>query len=439
MTFIPKDRRRSMRPSLLLLVIAVSVGAAGYLELRHQAERETWRAELSGMRGDLERAEDLAARRGRVLTDIQRDQWRRQEASAELAGLKADILDAAVELAQLESNRSVAADRADTALDDLKKQISALTTIEMDLTTLNKQRHRLERDVELVQERLVESEMGAAERQEHAERLDRQIAALAVQREVLQAKLEAAEKASIETAKLEVAEEAAPPEASPSLPKPTPIPAVASVARADEEPLEERDRARGLYQFGSLSAAPEAVDASEAGALPSLEAPKKDAAEDWAEDQYLLGLSLLSAAEQNSGTRELNDAILAFKAVLGEWPKERDRIRWAIARSDLGYALALLGKRQGRVGVLDAAVVASRDALGEFEKSKMPLLWAAAQHHLGVSLSGLADVQKDQDLRQASIEALERALATFKGAGAEEDVRKIAKRLREASAGLAGE
>ena len=427
-----------MRSSLTLLAIALFGAAAGYLELRHQAERETWRAETAGLTWDLERAEVLAATRGRLLADIKREQWRRQEASAELAGLKEDILDAAVELAQLESNRSVAADRADTAMHDLKKQVSVLTTIEMDLATLNKQRHRLQQDVELVQKRLVDAELGAAEREEYAEQLDRAIAALAVRREVLEATLDAAEKVGVETASVDVAAALGSPEVKEIQP-PKPIPAVAPAAIAEEDPRDEHDRTRGLYQFGSLSAQPEAADPDQTGAVPSLEAPKKDEAEDWAEKQYLLGLSLLSTAEQNSGTRELNDAILAFKAVLGEWPKKRDRIRWAIARSDLGYALALLGKRQGRVGVLEEAVAASRDALGEFEKSRMPLLWAAAQHHLGVSLGGLADVQGDQDQRQAAIEALEKAIATFKGAGSDEDVRKVARRLREASAGLAGE
>ncbi|MGI9485931.1 MAG: hypothetical protein ACR2RF_08630, partial [Geminicoccaceae bacterium] len=136
----------------------------------------------------------------------------------------------------------------------------------------------------------------------------------------------------------------------------------------------------------------------------------------------------------NSGTRELNDAILAFKAVLGEWPKQRDPMRWAIARSDLGYALALLGKRQRNAGILEQAAVACRDALGQFKRSETPLLWAAAQHHLGVSLGGLADVSGDSDLRQASIEALEEAVAVFNNAGAAGDAQKVERRLREASA-----
>ncbi|MGI9506728.1 MAG: hypothetical protein ACR2RE_27115, partial [Geminicoccaceae bacterium] len=294
-----------MRLSLTLLAITLFAGAAGYLELRHQAERETWRAETVGLNGRLERAEQLAATRGQALSEIGRDRWKRHEASAELAGLKADILDAAAELAQLESHRSVATDRAETALRDLKKQVAALTTIEMDLATLDKRRHRLEKDVALVQGQLVDAEMGAAERQKHAERLDREIAALAVRREVLEARLDAVVTGDIETASLdaikEPAEAVASPEARNSQSAPATIPAIAPAAVSEDEPPKERDRARGLYQFGSLSAAPGGAVNGQTGELPSLEKPKKDAAEDWAEDQYLLGLSLLSTAEQNSG------------------------------------------------------------------------------------------------------------------------------------------
>jgi len=437
-----------MKSGLLFLAVVVGVGTIGYLELRHQVERETWRAEASRLNGRLERAEHLAELRAQNLSSIRRSHRNRKEASAELAGLKAEILDAATELAQLESHRLIAAGRADTAIRDLKKQVSALTTIEMDLAALDKRRDLLERDVVMVEKRLVEAEIGTVERKKQAERLDRAIAGLAIRREVLEARLEEAENADTATALAEAAEEptkaaALPPKEEPKEPNAPPplLPAVAPAAIAEVPPAEDSDRTRGLYQFSSLSAMPETTDdAKPAGSQSpsggSDEIDEGAAAEDWAEDQYLLGLSLLSTAEQHSGTRELNDAILAFKAVLGEWPKERDRMRWAIARSDLGYALALLGRRQGSANILDQAATASRDALAEFKQSETPLLWAAAQYHLGVSLSGLADVQNDQSLRQNSIEVLEQAIATFKDAGSEEDARKATQRLREAYAGL---
>ena len=433
-----------MKPGLLLLVITASASALGYLEIRHQAERETWRVEASQLGSRLDAAERLAEERAKTLADAKKDNLREREAKAELAELEAQILDAAAELARIESDRVVARGRADTAIRDLQDQVRALTTIEMDMAALGKQRQRLQNEVEKIEERLQQTEIGAAERQKRSESLDRDIASLAVRKETMKANLGMAEKAMAAKALASMVEQPAKivtlsPEKSPA-PPPKPLlgqPA-APTAILESTALEDSDRSRGLYQFGSLSADPSAKSDGQSGLPPlssSLEGSvQQEGASSWAEDQYLLGLRLLSTAEQNSGTRELNDAILAFKAVLGEWPKQRDPMRWAIARSDLGYALALLGKRQRNAGILEQAAVACRDALDQFKRSETPLLWAAAQHHLGVSLGGLADVSGDSDLRQASIEALEEAVAVFNNAGAAGDAQKVERRLREASA-----
>lgn len=435
-----------MRAGLLLLVITASAGAIGYLEIRHQAERETWRAEASRLDGRLDEAERLAEERAKALTNVKRGHRRENAATAELAGLEAQIVDTAAELLRLESDRTVARDRADTAILDLKDQVRALTVIEMDMATLGKRRQRITHDVVSIEERLHLAEAGAAERQKRSEALDRDIAGLAIRKETLLANLGAVERTMATTAlakMVETSEDIArlsPPERPAPMEQPVQQAALPAAA-IESTAVGERDRPRGLYQFGSLSAEPSAGDGGQGGLPPHTTAlnesnatSQEDGASSWAEDQYLLGLRLLSSAEQNSGTRELDDAILAFKAVLGEWPKQRDPMRWAIAQSDFGYALALLGKRRGNVGVLEQATAACRGALGQFERDETPLLWAAAQHHLGVSLGGLADINDDLNLREASIAALEEAVAAFKDAGAEGDARKAEKRLREASA-----
>lgn len=440
-----------MKAGLLLTMITVSACAIGYLEIRHQAERETWRAEVSRLGGRLDEAERLAKERTKALSDTRQGDGRREEATAELALLEAQILDAATDLLRLESDRAVTRDRADTAILDLKEQVRALTTIEMDMAALNKRRQRITHEAEIIEKRLYQAEAGAAERQKLSETLDRDIAGLAMRKETLLANLSAAERSMAATALAGMVE------TSEEIDRPSPqeraAPAEAPIRQAalpaatiESATVEESDRSRGLYQFGNLSAEPPALSGGQGGLPPhsaSLEEQKgaspEDGASNWAEEQYLLGLRLLSSAEQNSGTRELDDAILAFKAVLGEWPKQRDPMRWAIARSDFGYALALLGKRRGNAGILEQAAAASRDALGQFERGETPLLWAAAQHHLGVSLGGLADISDDQDLRKASITALEEAVAAFKDAGAEGDARKAERRLREASAELQAE
>lgn len=433
-----------MKAGLLLLVITASAGAIGYLEIRHQAERETWRAEATRLGGRLDEAERLAEQQAEALSDAQRDNRREEKATAELAELEAHILDAAAELARLESDRAVARDRADTAFHDLQEQVRSLATIEMDMAALGEQRRRIEREVEMIEEQLHLAEAGAAERQKRSEALDRDIAGLAIRKETLLASLGAAERTMAATALARMVERSTATANLPSTPAPPPEPiqqAARPAAITESAAAQDGDRARGLYQFSSLSAEPSAVNGGQGGLPPrsstldgSKGSDREDENSNWAEDQYLLGLRLLSTAEQNSGTRELNDAILAFKAVLGEWPKQRDPMRWAIARSDLGYALALLGKRQRDAGILEQAAVACRDALGQFKRGETPLLWAAAQHHLGVSLGGLADVRDDPDLREASIEALEEAVAAFKDAGAEGDAQKAEKRLREANA-----
>lgn len=435
-----------MKAGLLLLVITTSVGAIGYLEIRHQAERETWRAETSSLSGQLTAAEHLAEEQAQALSDMNRDGRREAEAVAELAELEARIIDTAAELARLESDRAVARDRADTAISDLKDQVRALTTIEMDMATLGKRRQHIVHEVERIEERVLQAEVGAAERQKRSEALDRDIAGLAIRKETLLANLGAAERSMATQALARMVETSAAIAKLSTPEKPTPAEepirqAALPAAILEGDTVEKRDRSRGLYQFGSLSAEPSAVNGGQGGLPPpssslekSTEADQEERASNWAEDQYLLGLRLLSSAEQNSGTRELDDAILAFKAVLGEWPKQRDPVRWAIARSDFGYALALLGKRRENAGILEQATTACRDALSQFKRGETPLLWAAAQHHLGVSLGGLADISDDQDLREASIEALEEAVAAFKEAGAEGDARKAERRLREANA-----
>lgn len=443
-----RPRGRAMKSGLLLLVMVLSAGAVGYLEITYQAAREAWRAETVRLTGRLQEAERLAEENTKALSGVDTVRRQEREAKAKLADLETRILDAAADLALLESERAVANDRAEAAMHDLKEQVRALTTIEIDLAALDKRRRRIEWQVETAGTQLQQAELGAAERQKRAEQLDRDVAALAIRRETLRARVKSTEADLAGTALAALAEgsvEATDLEAPSPAPPPTPATRTAAVDRdteaEDKVDPENVDRTLGLYQFDRLTAEPAAASGGQGGLPPSSQEwpdalDQKPDATDWAKDQYLMGLNLLSSAEQSSGVRELNDAVLAFKAVLGEWSKDRDPMRWAIAQSDLGYALALLGKRQGKANVLDQAATACRHALGEFERQETPLLWAAAQHHLGVSLGGLADVSGDPALRQASIEALEQAVDVFMGAGADADAKKATIRLRETKAQL---
>ena len=440
-----------------MVLLTIFACALGYLEIRHQAEREIWRGETSALAARMERAERLARERARALSASESDRAQWARSSSRLADLEARILDAAAELARIESERIVAKDRAAKVIVDLKRQIRSLTTIEMDISALDHQRRRLQQHVDAVEERLVQAETGAAERQKRAEALDREIAELAMRREVLSAQLEAgkdvlrAEVAdimldeTIQDADADAGRVAvASPDRQPTGVSPEqaikPAAAPASAAVSDDATVDIASRSRGLYRFGSLSVEQAALATYEEGGPTSLADPGAPSFDDeveaanWAEDQYSLGLNLISTGERNSGTRELREAVLAFRAVLGEWPKERDPVRWSMARSDLGYAMALLGKREKDLAMLQDAEMACRDALSHFTPKETPLLWGAAQHHLGVSLSGLAELKDDLGLWQDSIEALKQAASTFKEVGVENDARKVEVRLREAYA-----
>ncbi|MGI9510335.1 MAG: hypothetical protein ACR2QJ_13430, partial [Geminicoccaceae bacterium] len=314
-----------MKPSILVPILAIGVGAIAYQQIAHQAEREQWRAESSRLNGRLQEAERVLHERKQLASTTGIDDRRRTEAAAALAKLEVRILDAAAELAMLESDRTVAESRAETALDDLKSQVRSLTTIEMDMAVLDRQRLRLQGRVATVEERLQEAETGAAERQKRAETLDRDIAGLAIRREALLASLDAARMTAAEVAtaeeagasdELAAAKTPADATATPAGAEPKPASArAASVRTVESADVGNEDRTLGLYQFSNLSATPESEGLGKGGLPPSSKkVDKPDEADPikWAEDQYLLGLTLLTTAERSSGTRELSEAVLAF-------------------------------------------------------------------------------------------------------------------------------
>ena len=415
--------------------IAMGLAMFGYVEIRSQAEHASLRADVARLTGALAEAEKLAEERGAALSSLERERQGWLKGRGKLADLEALILDKAAELALLESDRAVAEERADAAIKDLKEQIRSFTAIETDIASLDQKRRRMTEDLATVEKKLHQAEIGAAERQKRAETLDREIAGLAIRRETLLAKLDATERdlvaESLEKAgKSVVVEKAEPPRPEPLVVKAEP--SIQAAAAIDDERPSGGSATRGLYQFSRLSATPDLP--KDEGLSDNVDVEAEN--ESWVEDQYLLGLKLISSAERSSGTRELNDAVLALKAVLGEWTRDDDRMRWATARSDLGYALALLGKRQKNADTLEDAAEANRDALKELKRESAPMLWAAAMHHLGVSLGGLAELRADVDLWKESIQSLEVALAAFADAGAAPEAKKVELRLREAYANL---
>ena len=444
--------------AILAAVGALAIGVGGYEVMQHSAERVAWQAERETF---FARIDELEGRVAAHRKQLEAARARRQSSSdlvaaARLGEIEAQIFDSAARLAELESDRVVAEDRADAAFAKLGENVHKVAEIERDVKRLGDRRFALNGLVAQAEGELKEAYAEIADRRKQAKRIDHDIAALAIRREAMRGDLDfvrrsiAAEHdrmAALEAVQNDIVAREEPLNAAPA-PRSTAEPEVepASIAVPVDGGAEaDENRDQGLYQFKQLVVAPADAfpDDELSGDLGPLSAASNDevseqsASDAWAEQQYKSALVLMTTAERNSGTRELNEAALALKAVLGEWPRARDPLRWAIARNDLGYALALLGQRTEDVGTLEDAARASREALAEFKRGETPILWAGAQHYLGVSLSGLAAIKNDKALWENAIEALQQSVEVFEENGAMAEAAKATRRLEDAQASLA--
>ena len=73
----------------------------------------------------------------------------------------------------------------------------------------------------------------------------------------------------------------------------------------------------------------------------------------------------------------------AFRHALKESTRERVPLDWAGTQNNLGNALRTLGERESGTKHLEEAVVAFREALQERTRERVPLDWAATQSNLG--------------------------------------------------------
>ncbi len=431
-----------MKATAVFMIIALcGVGAAVYLVVEQRAERARWQTEAGRLNDRIAELEQLAEQRREAPSrqDLGDEQaGKLDDARARLGKIEARILDTTAKLAQLESDRVVAEDRAAAALRNLRQQVRTFVEIEEDLTALDTRRRDLQKQIAGAEWQRDRAADDIAARQKQARALEQDIARLALRRETMIARAQVAEqRSSVEPTMA----------AAPKPPEPTRPPVIRAANAVDQALIVEpdgigadQDRTKGLYRFeqlrvdrtDQLSADGDAADPDDRQDGSTGGASDRATTDAWAEKQYLMGLTLLTTGEQSSGTRELNEAILAFKAVLGEWPRDRDPMRWAIIRNDLGYALALLGQRQSDVATLEAAALACRDALAEFRRDDSPILWATAQRNLGVTLSGIAAIKNDETLWRRAIEALQQAVEVFQDAGAEAEAERADRRLRDA-------
>jgi hypothetical protein len=92
-------------------------------------------------------------------------------------------------------------------------------------------------------------------------------------------------------------------------------------------------------------------------------APPSLSGTDWADSQFELGQALAAEGRRRSGTRELKEAVLAFRAIVGEWSRETAPLKWAMVQIELGRTLALLSRRGGDPSVQSESIVALGNAL----------------------------------------------------------------------------
>ena len=83
----------------------------------------------------------------------------------------------------------------------------------------------------------------------------------------------------------------------------------------------------------------------------------------WADSQFELGKSLAADGRESSGTRELQDAVLAFNAAAGEWSPIQVPLKWASVHFELGRTLALLSRRRGDPDLRTASIEALNKSL----------------------------------------------------------------------------
>ncbi len=125
---------------------------------------------------------------------------------------------------------------------------------------------------------------------------------------------------------------------------------------------------------------------------------------------FALGNALQVLGERAGGTKRLEEAVVAYRMVLQEGPRDSGPFSWARTQNNLGTALLTLGERAGGAERLEEAVKAHRAALEVRTRERVPLDWAASQNNLGVALQALGERAGSTELLEQAVEAYRAAL-----------------------------
>jgi tetratricopeptide (TPR) repeat protein len=139
------------------------------------------------------------------------------------------------------------------------------------------------------------------------------------------------------------------------------------------------------------------------------ECPLERAPLQWAMIQLNLGAALGKLGSHETGTKDLEDAVAADQKALKEYTRERTPLDWANIQLNMGAALMDLGERETGTKDLEDAVAADRAALKEYTRERTPLDWAMTKNNLGTALRRLGE-------RETGTKDLEDAVAADRAA-----------------------
>ena len=155
---------------------------------------------------------------------------------------------------------------------------------------------------------------------------------------------------------------------------------------------------------------------------------------DWAMTQNNLGVALWTLGQREGGTARLKEAVVAYRAALEEWTRERLPLQWALTQNNLGNALQTLGQREGGRARLEEAVAAYRAALEERTRARVPLIRARAQNNLGNALWALGQRETGTARLKEAIKAWDLCLMVANPHGQRQGCRKMRNRRAKAQA-----
>ncbi len=142
-------------------------------------------------------------------------------------------------------------------------------------------------------------------------------------------------------------------------------------------------------------------------------APVDERPREWAITQHILGNICGILGQRQSGTRNLEYSISAFKASLIKRDRKREPLQWAETQNNLGNSYGILAHRQNDETMFGSAIEAFEYALEERTGDVAPNEWATTQNNLAAVLQTLGQRNKDAKTLKRAAEAYKLVLQVW--------------------------